>query len=122
MINKQKVQAREIRTRLLTNGIEIIDQVEKIALHGDPNYNGDIKALNLMVKLISPMISMNDDRRKLTENDKIPITEQVTTLLYAGELSVVEAQEYYKCISGAKIISDMDELMERLEVLEIEND
>ena len=119
-MTNNEIQARDIRKELLKDGPEFVKLLKEVARVGaeEANYTGDLKTLHIVAKLLSPAMDLKDDKRKITEGQREGANENINTLVFSGDISAIEAQEYLKAISAVKVISEMDEIMDRLAELE----
>ena len=114
--------AKVVRERLLKNGVELINKLEEVALHGKDDFEGDLISLQLLVKQISPMIKLVDDQMKLpTGKNREESLDYVVVLLNDGQITSEQAIGYAKAIREAQSIFELKELEERLLALEQED-
>lgn len=122
-MGKQLTQAADVRQRLLDVAPGVIETADKLArgaITAD-EFKGDKQVLQALLRLVSPIVALEDDRLTMTEMQPEYSSQEridrITDAMTSGAITLKQALSMIDVLSRAADLTDAESIKNALEKL-----
>ncbi len=122
-MGKSVIQAADVRQKLLDVAPAVIATADKLArgkIKAD-EFEGDKQVLQALLRLVSPIVALEDDRLTMSEIKPEYTTEErldrITDAMTTGSITLAQAKSMVDVLQRTSDLKDAQEIKEALQKL-----